>query len=40
MVYKTGYISAIDYYYTLAVQMVVSIMPNKVRGLVFKKNTS
>jgi len=37
MVYKTGYISAIDYYYTLAVQMVVSIMPNKVRGLVFKK---
>lgn len=37
MVYKTGYISAVDYYYTLAVQMVVSIMPNKVRGLVFKK---
>ncbi len=37
MVYQTGYISAVDYYYTLAVQMAVSIMPNKVRGFVFKK---
>ena len=37
MVYQTGYISAVDYYYTLAVQIAVSIMPNKVRGFVFKK---
>lgn len=36
-VYKTGFISPIDYYYTLAIQMVVSLMPNKVRGFVFKK---
>lgn len=37
MVYQTGYISAVDYYYTLAVQIAVSIMPNKIRGFVFKK---
>ncbi len=36
-VYQTGYISSWDYYYTLAIQMAVSIMPNTVRGFVFKK---
>lgn len=36
-VYKTGYISPVDYYYTLAVQMAVSLMPNTLRGFVFKK---
>lgn len=34
---KTGYIGAYDYYYTLLIQFVVSVMPNKVRGFVFKK---
>lgn len=36
-IYETGYISRWDYYYTLLVQLVVSMMPNKIRGLVFKK---
>lgn len=37
MVYKTGFISSIDYYYTLIIQMIVSIIPNKIRGFIFKK---
>lgn len=36
-VYETGYISWFDYYYTLLVQLVVALIPNKVRGFVFKK---
>lgn len=36
-VYNTGYISWWDYVYTLMVQFVVALMPNKVRGFVFKK---
>ena len=36
-VYETGYISAWDYYYTLAVQLAVALLPNRVRGWVFKK---
>lgn len=36
-VYETGYISWWDYKYTLLVQIVVALMPNKVRGFVFKK---
>lgn len=36
-VYETGYISRFDYYYTLLVQLVVALIPNKVRGFVFKK---
>lgn len=37
MVYKTSYISWWDYHYTLLVQFVVALMPNKLRGFVFKK---
>lgn len=36
-VYDTGYISWWDYKYTLLVQFAVALMPNKVRGFVFKK---
>lgn len=34
---ETGYIGAWDYYYTLAVQLAVALMPNRLRGWVFKK---
>ena len=34
---ETGYIGAFDYYYTLAVQLVVALIPNKLRGWIFKK---
>lgn len=34
---QTGYIGFVDYYYTLLVQLVVALIPNKVRGWVFKK---
>lgn len=37
MVYQTGYISWWDYRYTLLVQFVVALMPNKIRGWFFKK---
>lgn len=37
MVYQTGYISWWDYHYTLLVQFIVALMPNKLRGWVFKK---
>lgn len=33
---QTGYISAWDYYYTLAVQLVVAIIPNRLRGWLYK----
>lgn len=36
-VYQTGYISWWDYIYTLMVQFVVAVMPNKIRGWVFTK---
>ncbi len=36
-VYETGYISWWDYKYTLMVQLVVAMLPNKLRGFVFKK---
>lgn len=36
-VYETGYISWWDYAYTLLVQFVVAIIPNKVRGMIYKK---
>lgn len=36
-VYKTGYISWWDYRYTLLIQFMVALMPNKLRGFVFKK---
>ena len=36
-VYETGYISWWDYEYTLLVQFVVALMPNKLRGFVFKR---
>jgi len=34
---QTGYISWVDYYYTLLVQLGVAMVPNKVRGWIFKK---
>lgn len=34
---ETGYISWWDYEYTLMVQLVVALMPNKLRGFVFKR---
>lgn len=34
-VYETGYISYWDYIYTLLIQFVVAVMPNKLRGWVF-----
>lgn len=36
-IYETGYISWWDYEYTLMVQLVVALMPNKLRGFVFKR---
>lgn len=35
-IYETGYISRCDYYYTLLVQLIVALIPRKIRGLVFK----
>lgn len=36
-IYDTGYISWWDYVYTLIVQFVVAIMPNKLRGWIFRR---
>lgn len=36
-VYQTGFIGWWDYKYTLIVQFIVAMMPNKLRGFVFKK---
>lgn len=36
-VYKTGYMSWWDYRWTLMVQFIVALMPNKLRTFVFKK---
>ncbi len=36
-IYATGYISWWDYRYTLLVQFVVALLPNKLRGFIFKK---
>ena len=35
-VLETGYISKVDYYYTLCAQLVVSMVPGRVRGWIFK----
>lgn len=34
---ETGYIGAWDYYSTLLVQLVVALIPNRLRGVIFKK---
>ena len=34
---ETGYINSIDYYYTLAVQFIVALVPQNIRGWIFKK---
>ncbi len=34
---QTGYIGFVDYYYTLLVQLLVALIPNKIRGWIFKK---
>lgn len=36
-VYNTGYISWWDYFYTIMIQLVVALIPNKVRGWVFRR---
>lgn len=36
-VYQTGYISWWDYEYTVVIQFIVAIIPNKLRGFVYKK---
>ena len=36
-IYKTGYISLWDYWYTLLVQLVVALLPNGIRRFVFEK---
>lgn len=36
MVYSTGYISKVDYFITIAIQLIVSLVPNRVRGWIFK----
>ncbi len=36
-VYRTGYISWWDYEYTLIVQFIVAVLPNKLRGFIYKK---
>ena len=36
-VYKTGFISFWDYHYSLIIQLIVSMLPNGLRGLVFKR---
>lgn len=36
-IYETGYISWFDYLYTLIIQFIVAVIPNKVRGFVFRK---
>lgn len=36
-IYQTGYISWFDYMYTLFVQLVVALMPNKVRKVIFEQ---
>ena len=36
-VYKTGFISFWDYFYTVSIQFVVALVPRKLRGFIFKK---
>ena len=37
VIYQTGFISWWDYAYTIVIQFVVAIMPNSLRGVVFKE---
>ena len=37
IILQTGYISKWDYYYTLLVQLIFSILPNSVREFVYEK---
>ena len=37
VIYKTGFISWWDYAYTIVIQFIVAIIPNSLRGFVFKK---
>ncbi len=36
-VLQTGYISVIDYYYTIIIQLVVALVPDSIRGFLFKR---
>lgn len=35
-IFQTGYISLFDYYYTLLIQLIVCLIPNGLRGFLFK----
>lgn len=35
-IFQTGYISVFDYYYTLLIQLIVCLIPNGLRGFLFK----
>ena len=37
LIYNTGYISLVDYYYTLCVQLIFSLLPNNMRKFVYEK---
>lgn len=37
IIYKTGFISRWDYFYTIMVQFIVAVLPNKLRGWIYKK---
>jgi len=37
VIYQTGFISWWDYAYTILIQFIVAIMPNSLRGFIFKK---
>lgn len=36
-IYKTGFISWWNYQYTVVIQFIIAMLPNKIRGYVFKK---
>lgn len=37
IIYKTGFISWWDYFYTIIAQFIVAVLPNKLRGWIYKK---
>lgn len=37
LIKESGYISKFDYYYTVAIQLIVALIPGKMRGFIFKK---
>ena len=37
IIYDTGYITRWDYLYTVIIQFIIALIPNKLRGFIFKK---